>query len=106
MSEGYASDIDGDDTVMKEPQVTVSVDLSNLSPEQAMALAQETGLDQFDPRPLGLVMKGEDATDLMGDAEFHLPLGPALTALDELDVVDLPQQPPENVEEMPTEVQE
>jgi hypothetical protein len=99
MTEGYASDVEGDDTVMDSPHVTVSIDMSQLPPEQAMALAQEAGLDQFDPEAVGRLMVGEDATDLLGDATFHLPLGPGLTALSELGAVDLPQEPPEAPDE-------
>lgn len=98
MSQGYASDVDGDDTVMDSPHITVSIDMSQLPPEQAMALAQEAGLDQFDPEAVGRLMVEGD-TDYIGDATFHLPLGPGLTALSELGVVELPQEPPEEVPE-------
>jgi hypothetical protein len=94
MAEGYASDIDGDDTVMDSPHVTVSIDLSTLPPQQALAIAHED-IDQFEPYNIGSLMQGEDVTDAMSDAQFHLPLGHALSALDELDVIDLPEQPPE-----------
>lgn len=97
MAEGYVSDIDGDDAVMDSPEVTVSIDLSQLPPEQAATLAQTGDLSQQEPYEMGLAMQGnEDA--IMEDIEFHLPLGPALTMLSQFDVIDVPSEPPEEPE--------
>jgi len=97
--EGYVSDVPGDDTVMDEPTVTVSIDVSNLPREQALAIVQQADPSQQEPWVLGALMQGDDdVMDDLRDVEFHLPLGPALTALSEIGVVDLPEEPP-NVEQ-------
>lgn len=93
MTEGYASDIDGDDAVMEEPHVTVKVDLQQMPPEQALAIAQQAGFDQFDEYDLGLLMKGKESTDIR-PAEFHISYGPALTALSNIGVLDIDHEPP------------
>lgn len=94
--EGYVSDVPGDDAVMDEPTVTVSIDLSGLPREQALALLQETDMGKQEPYVLGELLQGNDELqDELLDAEFHLPLGPALTALAHIGVVDLPEDPSE-----------
>lgn len=92
MSHGYVSDINGDDTVMDSPEATLSIDISQLPPRQALAIAREAGLDQQEDYIVGQMMKGDVALEQdMNDAVFHLPFEAALTALDELDV--LTEQP-------------
>lgn len=98
MTDGCVSDIDGDDSVMDSPDVTVSIDLSTLPPEQALQIAQQAGFEQFDPEIVGFLVQGKEIH--RGSAEFHLPLGPGLTALSELDVIDIPEEPPEDVNEV------
>lgn len=98
MAKGTVSDIDGDDTVMDGPDATVSIDLSKLPPQQALAIARKAGIEAQDPYVVGKLMQGEvNETDMdhLESAEFHLPLGPALTVLSQLGVIELPEQPPE-----------
>lgn len=109
MTEGTVSDIDGDDTVMDGADVTVSIDLSKLSPEQALAIAREAGLEDQDPYVIGRIMSGEvteEDMEYLADAEFHLPLGPGLTLLAQMGVIDLPEEPPEEPPTEPEEVAE
>lgn len=98
MGEGYISDA-SDETVMDEPQVTVSIDLTDLPPEQALSIAQEAGLQQ-ESWVIGELAKGEkpDGFD-MADAEFHLTLGEGLTALASVGAVDIEQEPPADTTE-------
>lgn len=103
MTEGTISDIDGDDTVMDGADVTVSIDLSKLPQEQALALAREAGLEDQDEYIIGRLVKGEaDEQDMnhLNDAEFHLPLGPGLTLLAQMGVIELPEQPPTSPEDV------
>lgn len=95
MAEGFVSDIDGDDTVMESPEVTISIDLEQLPPEQALAIAGEAGFDQQEAYILGQMLQGDDDyyENDVNDAVFHVPLGPALTILDQMGVVDLPEDP-------------
>jgi hypothetical protein len=88
MAQGYVSDRDGDDTVMDEPDVTVSFRLANLPPQQAFMLAQYGECDMTDEQ-LGQLARGEDADLAHQYAEFHLPLQAGLVALTNLDVLDL-----------------
>lgn len=93
MSNGFVSDVDGDDTVMDEPHVTVSIDLKQLPPEQAFLIAKEAGLEQQEDYTVGQLAKGNDRIVDLQDAEFHLPIGVALTALDAVGVIDIPNDP-------------
>jgi hypothetical protein len=88
MAQGYVSDRDGDDTVMDDPDVTVSFRLDNLPPAQAFTLAQRGACDLTDEQ-LGKLARGEDADIAHQYAEFHLPLQAGLVALTNLDVLDL-----------------
>jgi hypothetical protein len=89
MTQGYASDINGDDTVMDEPQATISIDLSQLPPAAALSIAQAAGLDHQNPCAVGQWVKGEEADpNYVEDAEFHVPIEAAITALEELDIVE------------------
>lgn len=97
MTHGYASDADGDETIMQDPQATFSVDLSQLPPEQALMLAREAGIEQYDPFEVGVAMQGEK--NHLKTAEFHFSLGTALTMLDEVGAINLPEQPPAVPEE-------
>lgn len=93
MTEGYASDVRGDDTVMDSPHVTVTIDLSQVPAQQALAIANEAGLDQQDAWIVGEMVKNDNVPCEVNDAEFHLPLGVGLTVLSEANVVDLPSDP-------------
>lgn len=95
MTQGYVSDADGDDTVMEEPHVTVSIDLTQLPPEQAFAIAQEAGFDQQYDYTIGQLAHGDNDADDLQPAEFHLPIGVGLTALAQVGVLDLPDDPSE-----------
>lgn len=94
MTYGYVSDIEGDETVMDTPEVTVLVNIGQLPPAQALAIAREAASDDLTDSQRGKLMKGEEIHDEHVEAVFHLPIGGALTALDAIDVVDLPEQPP------------
>jgi len=89
MAEGYASDINGDDTVMDTPEATISIDLSQLQPAAALSLAQAAGLDQQRDETVGCLVKGNEPEHIE-DARFHIPIEAAITALDELDVMTAP----------------
>jgi len=93
MSEGYISDADNDETVMETPEATVSIDLTQLQPEQALGLIQQSDTNQQEPWVLGALMQGDDVTDSCNDAEFHLSFGAALNALASVGAVEQPEQP-------------
>jgi hypothetical protein len=102
MAQGYVSDRDGDDTVMDDPDVTVSFRLDKLPPAQAFMLAQSGACDLTDEQ-LGKLARGEDANITHQYVEFHLPLQAGLVALTNLDVLNLeddeePTGEPEDVE--------
>ncbi|WP_226041228.1 hypothetical protein [Natrinema sp. DC36] len=93
-----------DDTVMSSPDATVSIDVSDLPPEQALAIAREGDIENQDPYVVGEVMCGnESAVSELYDVEFHLPLGVALTVLSNAGVIDLPQEPPQEAPPEPAE---
>lgn len=88
MTEGFASDIINDDTVMESPEATLSIDLSQLDPQMALRVAKIAGLDDQEPWVIGEWEKGETVNAAnVRDAEFHLPIEAALTALEELQIV-------------------
>lgn len=93
MTQGYVSDADGDDTVMDEPHVTVSIDLTKLPPAQALAVAQAAGFDQQYDYSIGQLAQGDADPDDIQDAEFHLPIGLGLTALSAVGAIELPENP-------------
>lgn len=89
MTQGFASDINGDDTVMAEPEATISIDISQLPPRQALSIARAAGLDQQEEYVVGMMMQNEKPDEnYINDAEFHIPIEAALTALDELDIIN------------------
>jgi hypothetical protein len=89
MTEGFASDITGDDTVMDSPEATISIDISQLPPRQALAIAREAGLDQQEEYVVGALMQGNNVRNSdFNDAEFHIPVEAALTALEELGITE------------------
>lgn len=98
MVNGYVSDVDGSDAVMESPTATVSIDPSEVPPGQALALIREANPSDHNPYDLGELLQGEDSTQELNDIEFHLTLQQVLVALDHIDVVDLPEEPP-SVEE-------
>lgn len=88
MTEGFVSDITDDDTVMDEPDATLSIDITKLDPQQALTVAQAAGLDGQDDFVVGRLMQGKDVdSDCCKPAEFHLPMEAAITALIELSVI-------------------
>jgi hypothetical protein len=93
MTQGYVSDADGDDTVMDSPHVTVSIDLTQLPPAQALAIAQAAGFDQQYDYSIGQLAQGDADPDDLQDAEFHLPIGVGLTALAHVGAIELPSNP-------------
>lgn len=90
MTQGIASDINGDDTVMRDAEATICIDISQLQPSQALAIAREGGLDQLSDETLGALVKGEMPDGYVPQVEFHIPIEAALTALDELNVIGQP----------------
>jgi len=94
MTHGYASDVNGDETVMDSPDVSVCVDISDLPPQQALAIAREAGSNDLSDEQRGRLMDGKRLDDDYCDAVFHLPLGHALTALASINALDLPEEPP------------
>lgn len=90
MTEGFVSDVDGDDTVMQRPVVTITIDPTQLRPEQALALIQQADRSQQEAYELGLLAKGEDVTDDLDPIEFHVPLDAGLDALNGIDVLQSP----------------
>lgn len=98
MTQGFASDINGDDTVMDDPQATISIDLTQLPPAAALSIAQAAGLDQQDEFTVGALVKGKMPEKGVSDAEFHIPIEAAITALEELDIVEsAPTEADQNV---------
>jgi hypothetical protein len=98
MARGYVSDVNGSDAVMDSPTATVSIDPSEIPPNQALALIREADAGEHNAYDLGELLQGEDSTQELNDIEFHLTLQQVLVALDHIDVVDLPDEPP-SVEE-------
>jgi len=99
MTEGFASDITGDDTVMDDPEATISIDLTQLPPAVALSIAQAAGLDQQNECVIGQWVRGEEPDpSYVEDAEFHIPVAAAITALEELNVVEnAPTEADQNV---------
>jgi hypothetical protein len=87
---------------MEDNPVTVSIDLTNLPPQQAFAIAQEAGLEYQEECSVGLFIQGDThATENFYPAEFEIPLGPALTLLSDVGEIDLPENPNDvNAEEI------
>lgn len=101
MTQGYASDINGDNTVMDSPEATISIDLTQLPIRQALAIARAAGLDQQEDYIVGAMVKGDlDDSDrqYMEEAEFHIPFEAAVTALEELNIIN--NTPPTEAEEV------
>lgn len=98
MTEGYVSDVSGDETVMDSPDATVRIDIADLPPEQAFAIAQEAGETQLTDAQRGKLADGQRLSTDYSDVTFHLPLGYALTALASVNAIDLPEEPPEDVD--------
>lgn len=76
---------------MDEPFCTLSLDLSQLPPGQALLLAQQIGVDRLgseDKWKVGEIMAGEDV-EFEGDIELHLDTGRALTLLDDAEIIDV-----------------
>ena len=99
MVQGYASDVNGDETVMDYPDATVRINLADLPPQQALAIAQETGQTDLSDEQRGRLADGKRLEDDYCDATFHLTLGQALSALAAIEAVSLPQEPPEEQEQ-------
>ena len=94
MTQGYVSDVSGDETVMDYPDATVTISLSDLPPQQALAIAQEAGENELSDEQRGRLVDGKRLDTDYCNATFHLPLGHALTALAAVDAVELPEKPP------------
>ena len=95
MTYGFVSDAEDDDTVMQSPDVTVSIDLTELPSEQALAIIQAAGIEQQYDYTIGQLAKGEDDVDDLSQAKFHLPIGVGLTALASVGAIELPEDPEE-----------
>lgn len=91
MTKGFVSDVDGDDTVMQSPVVTIAIDPEQLRPEQALALIQQADRGQQDSYYLGKLAKGEDVTDELEPIQFHVPLDAGLDALNGIGVLQSPE---------------
>lgn len=91
MAHGYVSDADDDDTVMDSPHVTVSIDATNLSPQQAAALIDEKGVMDVDPYVYGELVDGNnDYLDNVGTIDFHFPLGVGFQLLASVGAIEQP----------------
>jgi len=87
MTQGYVSDVDGDDTVMTQPDCTVEFDVNRLSREQAIELGQAGSVAD----PWALAEATQDKSfkyDEMGTIKFHLTLEQAVMALMSIGVMD------------------
>lgn len=83
MTEGYVTDVNGDDTVMDEPHATIEVDAQHLDRQQAITLAQEGEIDESQEYALGALVAGNDdvTPEHLGTITFHLHSRAALVAL-------------------------
>ena len=86
MTHGYASDVNGDDTVMDNPHCTVSFDSAMLNREQAVTLAR-----MGDPSDQLAVNDAEadpsfDHSEI-GDIQFHIPFETAVQMLQLVNVI-------------------
>jgi hypothetical protein len=89
----YPSDIIGDDSVMDRAETSILIDPESVSRELALQLAQVAGLNDQPDEVVGKLVKGEDARDLMNPIEFIIPIEAGLTALQELEIVEEPEEP-------------
>jgi len=87
MTQGYVSDVDGDDTVMQQPDCTITLDSNRLSREQAITLGELGTVSE--PWALHEAKQGKsfDHTQ-MGDITFHLTLEQAVMALMSVGIMD------------------
>lgn len=99
MTQGYASDADGDETVMETPEVTVSIDPQAVDPETAFVLLQESK-EHMDPWVVGKLVQDNEAVDEMPDIEFHLSADAGIAALASVGVVTLGDQSVEDEAEV------
>lgn len=98
MTEGYASDVNGDETVMDYPDATVRINLADLPPKQAFAIAREAGDTELSDEQRGRLVDDKRLEVDYCEATFHLPLGHTLTALSSVNALDLPEEPPSDEE--------
>jgi len=87
MTEGYVSDVNGDETVMDSPDCVVSIDTNRISREQAITLANEGEAEKEWAVKKAISSKSFDHTKI-GTIEFHIPLEKAVMMLVGAGVID------------------
>jgi hypothetical protein len=87
MTQGYVSDVDGDDTVMELPDCTISFDANRLSREQAITLGELGTVSEPWALHEAKQSKSFDHTQ-MGNITFHLTLEQAVMALMSVGIMD------------------
>jgi len=97
MTQGYGSDVEGDDTVMNSKQVSVGVHLEDMPPQEAMLLAQQAGFDNLTDKTIATLVRGEQPE--RGTLTFDLPYEKGLEMLVNADVIDVG-----GANEMPEEI--
>jgi hypothetical protein len=100
MADGFISDVDGDETVMDHPTTRVCMNIADLPPAQALALDQQAGESDLTNQQRGALLNGEQIDAEYVDVRFHLPIGPALTALAAINAIDIPQDAPDTPDEI------
>lgn len=109
MTEGYISDatIDDDVIVMDEPFCTITLDLDQLSPAEAVEVGGQLNALDDDTRMRAMsALDGHDSAPRFGEAQLHLDVGHALTLLVKAGLLDLgqgPQPTDEGAEEVEAE---
>lgn len=74
---------------MDEPEATISIDISQLPVQQALAVVRAADTGQQSPETVGQLVMGNEPTSTAA-ARFHIPIEAALTALDELNITSEP----------------
>lgn len=87
MTRGYVSDVDGDDTVMQQPDCTITLDSNRLSREQAVTLGELGTVSEPWALHEAKESKSFDHTQ-MGNITFHLTLEQAVMALMSVGIMD------------------
>jgi hypothetical protein len=87
MTQGYVSDVDGDDTVMEHPDCTIDFNSSRLSREQAITLGELGTVSEPWALHEAKQSKSFDHTQ-MGNITFHLTLEQAVMALMSVGIMD------------------
>ena len=87
MTKGYASDVNGDETVMDSPDCIVTFDVDRLSREQAITLGRAGEVQEPWALQSAQESKSFDHTEI-GTIEFHIPFEKAVMMLMGVGVIE------------------